>query len=153
MTKYQWSDGITETQKFTLSKPGNYAVTVTDDKNCSSSDTIHVHLIIHDLAMSRLDSPENSCTQTSNTAIKVTIRNTGTDTIQVSEPLILSYEVNGLPVQKDTIYAATIFKPNDSIHHTFSKGLDMATPGSYNFKLKSFVENDIQPLNDSLLQW
>jgi hypothetical protein len=150
-SSYKWSDGITTTETFSVTKPGKYAVTVTDSHNCPATDTINVHMIIHDLAMQKLVSPLNSCTLTSNTGIQCQIKNAGTDTIQNTEPIILMYEVNSGGLSKDTIQLVSMLKPGDSIQYTFKTKVDMSAIGLYSFKLKSLIADDIQPLNDSLV--
>lgn len=151
-SSYLWSDGITNTQKFTLTKPGKYAVTVTDNNNCASTDTIRVHLVIHDLAMQKIVSPVNSCTQSATASVRIQLKNTGTDTIKVSEPIQLYYQVNNGEKMEATLNLATELRPNDSVQHTFSQKIDMAAKGSYSFKIKSSLVDDIQPNNDSLIQ-
>lgn len=147
-----WSDGITTSEKYTISWPGKYYVTVTDNHDCASTDTIKVHLVIHDLAMRQLSNPVNACSQSANTSVRCIIKNTGTDTIKTTEPILLYYQVNNGTKQEETLNITNELLPNDSLLFTFAQKLDMTVSGSYAFKLKSILTNDIQPLNDSILQ-
>lgn len=147
-----WSDGITATEKFTVSWPGKYYVTVTDNNDCASTDTIKVHMVIHDLKMRSLVSPVNACKQTASTSVQCRILNAGTDTISTSEPITLFYEFNNGEKQEEILTLSSELRPNDSLLYTFTPKVDMSSKGIYNFKLKSILAGDIQPLNDSILK-
>lgn len=147
-----WHDGITTTEKFTISWPGKYWVTVTDNNDCASTDTIKVHMVIHDLKMSTLVSPINACTQTATTSVQCRIKNAGTDTVKISEPITLFYELNDGPKQEEILNLTSELLPNDSIIYTFTSKVDMSVKGSYKFKVKSILAGDIQVLNDSIIK-
>ncbi len=147
-----WSDGQTTTEKYTISWPGKYWVTVTDNNDCASTDTIKVHMVIHDLKMSSLVAPINACTQTATTAVQCRIKNAGTDTIKISETITLFYEFNNGAKQEEILNLSNELRPNDSIIYTFTPNVDMSATGSYKFKVKSMIAGDIQPLNDSILK-
>jgi hypothetical protein len=148
---YLWNDASTD-QKLTITKPGYYSVTVTDANTCSNADTIHVHMVIHDLKMQKLLAPLTSCMQTTATQIKCQIKNVGTDTIKTSETITIFYQMNGGSINAETITAPVELKPNDSLQHTFTPTQNLAAKGIYSFKIKSTIAGDIQPLNDSLMQ-
>jgi hypothetical protein len=109
-------------------------------------------MVIHDLSMQKIVSPVNACTQSTTTSVICQLKNTGTDTIKVTEPILLYYQVNNGEKVEETLNLTTELRPNDSLQYTFSQKMDMSVKGSYSFKLKSSLANDIQPLNDSLIQ-
>lgn len=148
-TSWSWSNG-TNAQKMTVTESGEYALTVTDGKGCKNSDTIRIHLAIHDLSIKRLASPLDACSQTATTSVNCVIMNTGTDTIRITEPIILSWQMNNGNIEADTIYRE--LKPSDSLQYTYRKKVDMSLTGQYNFKLKSRLTNDLRPENDSIIK-
>lgn len=149
---YLWSDGSTNTQTYAATKPGTYMVTVTDNHDCPGSDTIKLHMVIHDLQMQKLVSPINSCTASASTPIKVQLKNFGTDTIQALDTVMVYYSVNGGAESKDTLRLASMMKPNDSIQYTFKKTYDISAVGAYKFNFKALIKNDIRATNDTLTQ-
>ena len=148
---YLWQDSSTDSV-FHVSSEGTYWVRVTNGLGCVASDTIQVSQLTTDVGLSQLLSPQSDCELGSQTAVQVSIRNFGTDTIAVGDTLIIAGDVNQSPAFSDTIFLSQPFRPGETIDLTFSDRFDFSTPGSYPMKLYTRFDKDVYNLNDTLLQ-
>jgi hypothetical protein len=146
---YLWQDGA-ETSTYVARGIGTYWVQVTDINGCSSSDTVFVHLVIHDISPVLLVSPVNSCDPQGPVYPKVLVVNTGTDTLAMGEIIPIQFKWNQEEYYLDTLTLAQELKPNDGIIHTFDQAVDISQVGKDTLIIITKIDGDIRALNDTL---
>ncbi len=74
-----------------------------------------------DYRVSAILSPSSACSLSNAESIQVEIENLGTDTILVGQNIFVSYEVNSILQQTQSITMTSKFKPGDKVYHTFPR--------------------------------
>lgn len=147
---YLWNTGATSQTLF-ITEVGTYYATVKNAHNCINSDTISLWLKVHNLTVSSVTNPVTACSFPKDTAIRCYIKNRGTDTIYVSEPITMGYSINGAGFIHDApFYLPTTFYPKDSILYTFTNKINISTPGIYSISIASVLGGDNRPHDDTL---
>jgi hypothetical protein len=146
---YLWNNGDT-TQTYKASFIGNHWVRVTDSHNCNASDTAHIYLVIHDIAMALVKSPKSACSITGLNPVKVKMSNTGTDTIITGTLINVGYSLNGASWIPGSILLSSNIIPGDSAIYTFTPLEDFTKKGRYILDCYAHIPGDIRPTNDTL---
>ena len=148
---YLWQDSSTDSV-YHVNTEGTYYVRVSNDLGCVASDTIQVLALVADVSVSQFRSPISSCEMGTQEYVQITIRNFGTDTIEVTDTIFVYGLVNQSPAFNDTIYLSQPFRPGETFDFTFSDVFDFSSPGSYQMKLYTRLNEDFNDLNDTLDQ-
>ncbi|HQQ30408.1 MAG TPA: T9SS type A sorting domain-containing protein [Tenuifilaceae bacterium] len=145
---YLWQDNSTN-RFLIVENTGDYWVTTTAPNGCFDQDTVHLTMLKPDYRVSAILSPSSACSLSNAESIQVEIENLGTDTILVGQNIFVSYEVNSILQQTQSITMTSKFKPGDKVYHTFSKTYNMANPGSYIIKAYTSFSGDLNPFNNA----
>jgi hypothetical protein len=150
---YVWtpSSPLDTLDYLTVFSSGRYKLTVTDGNNCQGSDSINVHLAIHDLRVKRLVSPVSSCTLPDSSSITFILQNFGTDTIMAGDTASLKYYVNGSSAVYERYTFSKNLLPGDSVSHTFLKKTSISAIATYTIKNTAVLAGDMRPGNDTLV--
>ncbi len=127
-----------------------YYVTVTNSYGCSSSDSVQVTVLIADIGVTNLISPQSACELGDSIYLDVQITNFGTDTMQINDTIFVAYTVNIDSAVTDTFQLDSIFYPGDTIDYTFLEPVDMTTDTSYYFNIYTLLDFDNDLNNDTL---
>ena len=149
---FTWEDASTDSTLLidTVGYPDYYTVTVADVHNCPAVDSSLITLVIPDVSVTEIITPENTCGDMTSEPIKVEITNVGSDTIRPITPIPIIYQVNSNPVVKDTIVLTSNFYPNDSLTFTFNDSLTIAAGSTFAFKSYTAMNRDSVKSNDTL---
>jgi hypothetical protein len=128
---------------------GKYYVDVVDANGCAGSDTVNVWFKIRDVQPYDLASPQTSCNRIGNSDIKFQIRNVGTDTIQVTDSIIYSYQIDGGTVISEKKPPSTKIVPGQQYTNTFDVSGDFTAFKSYVINMTASAVGDLRPANDS----
>ncbi|MFW5707996.1 MAG: T9SS type A sorting domain-containing protein, partial [Bacteroidota bacterium] len=126
---YAWQDGHNE-QFYTppVMHSATYSVTVTDQYNCTASDSIT--LFAHDLAVTALTGQQEYCGVPQGPQdIGVQLTNTGHDVIEGSQEITLTLVLEDETVEEQ-ITLETTMAPGDTLLHLFDKKFETEAPGS-----------------------
>lgn len=148
---YQWNDG-SNGQTLDIDTSGVYSVTVQQGTMCPNSDTIEVRLVVPDLAVNRLSSPQDVCGSLPDAKLEFYVQNTGTDTLLVNDTVYVSFSVNSGEVNDDILVAGRRVEPGDSLFYASDVLVDMSSEGSYQFSVDITFPADLVPANDHLDQ-
>ena len=151
--EYLWQDGSTG-ETFLVTEPGVdlYHVSIADEHQCSSSDSVIVTLQVMDLALEELLSPATSCELSESITISARFRNVGNQAIPSGESVQLGYRIDGGPVTLDQVTLAQNLLPGRSLDFTFSQSETVQTGQWYDFTVFVDYTNDSKSFNDTILQ-
>ena len=149
--EYLWQDGSTG-ETFTIDQPstGLYHVRVSDEHQCSDSDTVTVTLNVFDLALEQLLSPATSCELSENITISARIQNSGNQAIPSGETIDFGYSIDGGAVVQDAHVLAAQLLPGHTLDFTFSNTENVITGQWYDFKVFVAYVNDSKSWNDTV---
>ena len=118
---------------------------------CLSSDTFMVVKLIPDVGVDSLINPTNSCKLTDSVYIKLSVRNKGTDTLNIGDSIRIAFRFeSGSPVW-DTIVLQKRLIPENTVVHAYTKNpLDMSAFSTYNILAYTVYPYDSVPGNDTL---
>ncbi|KPK83441.1 MAG: hypothetical protein AMS27_12850 [Bacteroides sp. SM23_62_1] len=148
---YLWQDGSTS-QTLIVDSTGQYSVTVTEGTRCENSDTVHVTIIIPDIAIRQIYSPASACGLSSTENLDLYIKNVGSDTLKMNDTIPLTYQINSGTVIFDTVFIDRTVLNGDSILFTSSGTVDLNTPDDYQFLIIAHYGKDLIPANDTIDQ-
>lgn len=149
---YLWDDGsTTSTDRYlTITGPGMYYITVTNDSSCVANDSIYSYLSAQDIAVTDLYDLASACSLPSDYLISVEIKNLFTDSIYTDDEVYVGYRINGDPVVLEPIGITSSFAPGDSLDFTFTTPIDMSESGVYDLKVFTSFDKDFDFTNDTL---
>ena len=154
---YNWEYGSENSPNFTVTDSlyqttGDeyYEVTVTDTNGCSTTDSAHVKLWIHDMTVAHKLTPVSDCELSENTTVEISVKNNGTDTLFTGEDLHFGYNLDGSVIQKDTLQLTGNLYPGDTLAHVFDSTADMSSYKAYTFDFYTMQTNDMRTGNDTL---
>ena len=148
---YLWQDGSTN-QTLVVDSTGWYRVTVTQGTRCANSDSVHITIIIPDIALQRIYNPASACGLSSTENLDLYIKNVGSDTLKLNDTIPLTYQVNSGTVIFDTLFVDRTVLNGDSILFTSSGTIDLNTPDDYQFLIIAHYSKDLIPANDTIDQ-
>ncbi len=145
---YLWQDGSVGTT-FQVNELSTqmYKVIVTDENNCSASDSLWV--FSHDLQISTFIAPVDTCIFEQEQPIEILLENTGPGLLATGAEieLILFYQQAFLV--EETLTLEQDLLPGEGLHHVFSVFPDMSPLGVYELKARHTYP-DGNPVNDQL---
>ncbi|MBA7569077.1 hypothetical protein ES708_10814 [subsurface metagenome] len=148
---YMWQDGSAN-QTLIVDTSGQYKVTVKEGTKCENSDSLLVTIIIPDIAIERLSNPADACGLSATENLDIYVINTGTDTLNTSDTILISYQVNAGIMVYDTLFVDRTVEPEDSVLFSSSETVDLSGSGIYQFTVNAFHSKDLIPGNNSLDQ-
>jgi len=131
---YLWSTEET-TQTITISEPGTYSVTVTDENGCESSDEINVTFTdpIYSIAVTELISPYNVCREQL-LPVEVTMTNDCEFEIPAGTQFYISYRVNEGSAVTEAVTLEESMQPEANQGYTFEQDVTLSA-NTYNISL------------------
>lgn len=151
--EYEWQPGNINDSVYHVSVAGDYELTVTntDSTGCITYDTVNVHQLIPDISITAIHQPQSTCELDSVECLTVEVTNVGSDTLNVNDTILISYEFEANPVVTDTFLVYERFYPDSSLYFTFNDDtVDLHEFRTYNFKLFNYFTWDQHDLNDTL---
>jgi hypothetical protein len=152
---YYWHNDGSTNQTFVQTQTDWAIVTVYDTHNCPATDSVYIDLNFSDITIDTLLVPQTACEITGLVYPKIIIRNAGTDTIASGTDINLSYKLNGDIKDTPVLTLDANFLPNETKEIIFGTGVDMSTPGTFNFEFVAKTASDTsdnKPENDTLKQ-
>jgi hypothetical protein len=146
---YLWQDSSTDSL-FNVSTDGLYHVRVTNGLGCVAYDTIQVLQLVKDVGVNQLVAPLSACELADQLPIEIIIRNFGTDTVAVNDTIFVSGWINQVDFFSDYVVMTEEFRPGETFNFIYSRLFDFSTPGTYDLKLYTTMQNDITGSNDTL---
>jgi len=133
-----------------LNNAGTYEVAIADDIDNDSRSAVTPDIGADEFTLPnfgavQLESPLSSCSHTTNEAVKVWVKNFGT---QARYNIPVAYSINNGSVVTDTV--RTTVNAGDSVLFTFTQTANLAAPTDYYFDLWSNYRGDSLPANDTL---
>jgi hypothetical protein len=149
---YEWQNGSTS-ESFVVDQQGEglYYVNVTDNHQCSNSDSIYVKLNVTDIALSRILSPATSCISSDSILVSVRLKNTGNLPVAAGQMISLNYLFEGGVTANDSILLRDTFQPGDSIDFAFHKKAKVIRGTWYNFRASLENVTDMRASNNTLI--
>lgn len=145
---YLWNDGNTNSSRI-IDISGKYWLDVVDNHGCTASDTINIWFKIRDIQPESLLSPVSSCERSGPESVTLRIRNNGTDTLNTSNNINLSYKLNNGTRVSESITLSQLL-PEQTYDHTFTQQVDLSSMGDYTFDLTATTTNDLRTDNDTI---
>jgi len=125
-----------------------YTVTVSDSRDCSSTDSVEVILSITDLKPVALLSPESDC-HINDVAVEMSFKNLSDYSIDSGRNIPLGYSVEG-NVVKDTMTLTEPLPTEGTTEYTFDKKVSVSGEGMHTIKYFINYTADLIPANDTL---
>jgi hypothetical protein len=150
---YLWQDGSTG-ETFLVDQTGmaQYHVTVSDDNQCTSRDTVLVTLNTQDLELASLLSPATSCELSSTITVSARIRNAGNQAVPSGDTLLMNYRIDGGSLVTDQLVLSTTLLPGDSLDYTFTNSETVVTGNWYEFTVFLEYQHDVNHGNDTIIK-
>jgi len=145
---YLWNDGDTHSTKL-VDVSGTYSLKITDKHDCPAADTINIRLKIRDIKAYSLLSPVSSCTRTGMDQVRIKMQNSGTDTISLTDDLLISYKLNSDSRVDTTIHVNNLL-PGQTSEYLFKPTVNLTAYGTYNFNITATTPGDLRISNDTL---
>ncbi|MGD2033820.1 MAG: hypothetical protein PVF73_02115, partial [Bacteroidales bacterium] len=95
-----------------------------------------------DVGVSSIAMPKDTCQYTYPDEMSIWIKNFGYNDLSVNDTMIVGYDFESDPAVIDTFVLATDLVPGDSVMHTMPTTFDLTTPGSYQIKAYTLIEDD-----------
>lgn len=149
---YLWQDG-SASSSFTVDQPGEglYYVTVSDEHQCTTRDTVSVTLNVTDIELHQILSPETSCGLSETITVSARAINSGNQPVTSGEAILFSYVVDeGAPTTESYILSENLM-PGDTIDYVFQQKAQVVTGEWYDFTIYLSCGVDIKPSNDTIL--
>jgi len=146
---YYWHNDGSTNQTFVQTQTDWAIVTVYDTHNCPATDSVYIDLTFSDITIDTLLVPQTACEITGLVYPKIIIRNAGTVTIASGTDINLSYKLNGDIKDTPVLTLDANFLPNETKEIIFGTGVDMSTPGTFNFEFAAKTASDKKPENDT----
>lgn len=149
--QYLWQDESTG-ESFLVDQPGlgQYHVTISDEHECISSDTVVVNLNVMDLALEELLSPATSCALSESITISARIKNAGNQAIPSGENIQMGYRIDGGAIVLDQLVLTENLLPGHSLDFVFSNSETVQTGQWYDFTVFSDYIIDARRTNDTI---
>jgi len=148
---YLWNDGSTS-QTLLVDSTGWYSVTVKQGTMCENTDSVHITLVFPDIKLDQIYSPVSSCGLSSSEILRLYVKNSGSDTIQVQDTIAFTYRMDAGTLKYDTLFAGAKVFPGDSVFFAFIDPFDMSSTGSYDFSIEVFYKPDSVLTNNTINQ-
>ena len=149
---YTWQDGSGgETYEVSKNYSALYKVTVSDAHGCGT-DSDSTQIFTYDLGIAEMTSPKSDCELSNAEPIRIKVQNFSNDTLKSGDKIPMGYQVEGGPLNRDTLTLADMLLPGNSISHTFSQKADLSSlETTYRFDIFVDHPHDANMSNDTLL--
>jgi hypothetical protein len=150
---YAWDipSGTADTQTFHVSEEGMHYVAVTNDSLCTAIDSTEIVNSTTNLSMDSLYNVVDSlCERASSMDLTVYFRNKSTTAYDVGDTILLGFQINDLPVVKDSMFLTKPLALNDTAKFTYNTQADFTAPGEYTLKVFTNFLIDLNHNNDTI---
>jgi hypothetical protein len=149
---YLWQDG-SALNTFTVETPGRdiYKVTVSDEHQCTTADSVQVTLNVTDIELNKILSPETSCGLSETITVSARAINKGNQAVPAGQSIVFSYQVDEGSPDAESYLLAEDMMPGDTIDYIFGKKAQVVTGQWYDFKVYLNYGPDMKPFNDTIL--
>ena len=146
---YLWQDGSAGST-FAIDEPGAalYHVMVTDENNCSVTDSVFVVYDVPDIGLNRIVSPVSSCLLGNAETISIEIFNNGFHVIPASEVIKISFSVNNEAPVTEVRALGNKLHPSELMTLNFNTKFDFSETGTYDMVVDIEFAGDRDPSND-----
>jgi len=150
--EYLWQDGSTG-ETFTIDQPGQgqYHVTVSDENQCISTDTVIVTLNVLDLMLDQLLAPSTSCELSESITVSARIKNSGNQAIPSGENITMGYRIDDGPIVQEGVVLTENLLSGHTLDFTFSNAETVQTGEWYDFTVFVDYANDTKSWNDTVI--
>ena len=145
---YLWQDNSTN-RFFNVPLEGIYSVTVQNDRGCTAFDEIEIIPSDKDVAVIAQLNLSDECVRLLQVSPQVSIENIG-NTFLSGEVIPVAVMVNGSEVLVEDITLTGDFLAGNTLNHTFTGGIDLSEPGTYQLSLYTKLGMDLNKNNDSI---
>jgi hypothetical protein len=128
-----------------------YYVTVSDENQCTSRDTVIVTLNVMDLELEQLLEPSTSCELSESITVKARIKNAGNQAIPSGQTINMGYRIDGGSIVQDSELLSANLLPGHTLDFTFSNSESVQTGQWYDFTVFVDYENDSRRWNDTVI--
>ncbi|MBN1157964.1 MAG: T9SS type A sorting domain-containing protein [Bacteroidales bacterium] len=95
-----------------------------------------------DIGVVAVDSFASRCQYLNPGLVEVTIENLGINPMSAGDTVVLGFDFNGSPLDRDTILLADDLLPGQTLEHAFDAMVDVSMPGIYNITAYTLTEDD-----------
>ena len=152
IVSYLWNTGD-QTQSILLTNVGLFSVIVKNAHGCANTDTVNIWMKIHNLSISQVANLNTTCDIPKDTVISCYLKNKGTDTIYMTEPIIMGYSINDSAFrnEQNPYYVPHTLYPNDSVLYIFNRKINLHIPAQYKIKVSAILGGDNRPFDDTIV--
>jgi hypothetical protein len=152
-TSYNWHDGSSG-QTYTaeaIDENNMYTVTVTNDMNCSASDTIYVWFDVYpDMQITEIKKPVSGCRQEEPLPVVVKVKNTGKMKLVKGSTIDIGYKLDQNDIVEESRQLNSDLKPDSDIQVEFNKNVHLDMDDIYELQTFVTVKEDENTANDTL---
>ncbi len=95
-----------------------------------------------DVGVSSISVPKDTCQYTYPDELSIWVTNFGYNDLNTNDTIILGYDFESEPAVIDTFSLASDLIPGDSVLHVMPTSFDVNTPGTYQIKAYTLIEDD-----------
>ncbi len=95
-----------------------------------------------DVGISSIEIPKDTCQNFYPDELNIWVKNYGYNDLHTNDTMIVGYDFESDPAIIDTFYLASDLIPGDSVLHTIPTFFDVSTPGIYQIKAYTLIEDD-----------
>jgi len=129
---------------------GNYKVSVTDYNGCqATSNEITLTFVVDDIFLKSLDTPTTGCDLSSAEPVRVTIENTGTETVSNGTSIQIGFKQNGV-IKNENLILSSVLLSGQTRSFDLLGTMDFTSKTTYPIKVWAKMSIDMQPNNDTL---
>lgn len=154
-SSYTWHDG-SEEQTFTADVHDDnnlYRVTVTNDFNCSVSDSVYIWFDVYpDLEVTEIQQPKSGCKQDKPLSVVVKITNVGNLELPGGTNARLGYRLNQKTMFTETLQLSSELSSQNSLEYEFGESVFMDKDKVYKLMVFANTESDENSINDTLIK-
>ena len=149
---YDWThngSSIGSDSILVATESGIYAIAVTDNNGCAAFDTIVLHLLVDDISMDTLESPNSGCGLGATEAVKVSVKNGGTEMIPNGKQIEIGFIQEGITKTENIILTSDL---QAGLTRSFDliNTMDFTIKRSYPIKVWVKMADDLITANDTL---
>ncbi len=105
-------------------------------------DNVRIYEAPIDIGVSKIDSFANRCQGINPDEVTVAIKNMGINKMKQNDTIIVGFDFNLAHMETDTFRLAADLLPGQTVKHTFSVPVDVSSPGNYNLRAYTLIEDD-----------
>jgi hypothetical protein len=154
-SSYKWQDGSTGQTFIADAKDETnlYIVTVTNDFNCSASDSIFVWFdVFPDLEITEIREPQSGCKQDKPLPVVVRITNVGKVELPIESTPEMGYRLNQQNAVTENLQLNSALQPQNSMEINFKEKVQLYDDKVYDLKAYIHADADENSTNDTIMK-